>query len=184
MSNKVTVKFFLHPNVASNGKRKVMGRIIVNRKKAEFATDFEGNSSDWSETKGEFKRNHAANEALFQIKGKVSQIKSFLLLEEKEVNARAIRDLLTERSKLRYGIVAYFEKHNVYRQNLGDLSKSAMDKYIGTKKQLAEFIERKKGVSDLSLKRTLFQHLRFYIKIKSGLYFFIIWPQIYFGKFI
>lgn len=62
-----------------------MGRIIVNRKKAEFATDFEGNSSDWSETKGEFKRNHAANEALFQIKGKVSQIKSFYYLKKKRL---------------------------------------------------------------------------------------------------
>ncbi len=152
MSNKVSVHFYLHPTVLNNGNQRVRGRITVRRLKSEFATDYSAKPADWNEKEGSFKKNYSANEELQKLKGKIYELKSFLALEGKEITAKRLRDLLLERSQLRFSLLEYFAKFIQDKKRSGELSQQRIRHYTVTESYLKDFIQNELKQADYPLK--------------------------------
>ncbi len=156
MSIRVSTRFYLHPHELANGAHKVYCRITVLRKKAEFSTGLEAFAREWDNSKGLYSNKKARNEELVQYQAKIIQAKNFLELEGKEVSAKAIRDVVTERKKLRLTLLEFTRKFIEQHEKLEDLSKSALDKYKTTEKYLKSYIEHVLGQNDIALKEVDF----------------------------
>ena len=152
MPKKVSVHFVLHPKVLNNGNQRVTGRITVNRLKAEFATDYSTKAKDWNASEGMFKRNNPLNEELQKLKGKIYEYKSFLILEEKEVTAKRLRDLLLNRTQLRFSLLDYVSNFIHERGLTNDLSPQRLKHYVVTEAYLRKVVKEVLKVSDVSLK--------------------------------
>lgn len=140
MGVNVSVKFYPHHRQRQDGSCKIMGRITVNRKKAEFATDMYVTEKDWDFDKDQYKRNPVGNERLTNLRSKIYNFKTYLELEKKEVSARRIRDLVQERDKTRYGLLEYFQAFIDHHKKVQDLSKSSESKYEATIRHLEQFL--------------------------------------------
>jgi len=65
MADSFSIKFYLNKN-KSRGKDeyKIYGRLIIDRKKSEFATNYYINETGWDIAKGRAKKNMAINDEL------------------------------------------------------------------------------------------------------------------------
>lgn len=150
MSQKVSIKFYPHPRAKEDGTHRIMGRIVVDRRKAEFSTDLSSRLKDWDQKTGEFKKHYQGNEELTKIKSRIYSLRTFLELEEKEVTARKLKELHQEKDKLRYTLAEYYRKYIDYQADLGQQTPVTITKYEGTLKYLNGFLQRK-GSRNLKL---------------------------------
>lgn len=152
MSQKLSIHYYLHPKILSDGNQRVRGRITVNRLKAEFSTDYSVKPADWNKKEGTFKKNHAANEELQKISGKIYQFKSYLTLEGKEITAKRLRDLLLERSQLRFTLLDYVSRFIEDKKRGGELSPQRINHYVVTQSYLQDFVCNTLQQADIPLK--------------------------------
>ncbi len=153
MRANITVKFFLKKTQQKEFKDKIMGRIIHNRKKSEFATDIFILESDWNKQFCRSTRNEGINQKLVTIESEIYKIKERLILEDYVVSAKLIKDVYFGDEKIQFGIVEFVNRYLEKKKKAEIFSESYIGKIKTIKRLVKEFVVKNHKSKDLPISR-------------------------------
>lgn len=142
MINRVTFKFYLNEaKKKADGRIPIYLRIIVKRKKVEIALDKSVHQSEWNPEKERARKNLVLNEELDSIGVQIYEAQRTLQKEEKEIDARILKDILTGREQLSIYLIEYFTSHIDSIKRNPELRKETVGRYRITLEYLKNFLK-------------------------------------------
>lgn len=153
MRANITVKFFLKKTQQKEFMHKIMGRIIHNRKKSEFATDIFILESDWNKQFCRSIKNVEINEKLAALESEIYKIKERLILEEYTVSSKLIKDVYFGEEKISFGIVEFVNRYLEKKKKSEIFSESYIGKIKTIKRLAKKFIVENYKSKDLPISR-------------------------------
>ncbi len=150
MKESFSIRFVPNP-IRDNVKQgKIYIRIIVNRKKAEIATEHIIESSLWDAASQRVKRKPRLNEELVHYENEILAIKRELVFKGKPISAKIIKDLYTGAGKSRHYLLDYYEKYYQSLQQTTEFAHDTVRSYNTTLGHLRKFLLSKQ-VDDMRL---------------------------------
>jgi integrase len=153
MYSRISVIFHLKKHSKIEGRYKINIRIFHKRKKSELVTDIYTTLNKWNLEVGRPVNDPETSAKLAKLESDIFRVKEQLVMEGYEISSKLIKDVFTGESKIRYGVVEYFEKFIKNKKLDTTLSKTYFFKYKRLKKRIAGFISKQYNVSDIMLSR-------------------------------
>jgi len=153
MYSIISVTFYLKESKRIKGRYKVNVRIFHKRKKSELVTDIYTTLDKWSMEAGRPINDPETSARIAKIESDIFRIKEQLLMEDYEITTKLIKDVFTGESKIRYGVVEYFQKFIETKKKDASLSTSYHFKYKRLKKRVSDFVFQQYHVKDVMLSR-------------------------------
>lgn len=150
-TNRLTVNYYLHPTKLQDGTQRVRGRIIYNRQKAEFSTEYSCHAKEWLSKEGEFKKSSYLNEELIKQKGEIFKKKSQLEFEKQGITAKKLRDAALGRNNNRSNLIEFVNEFINTNTSSQKLSPQRIRHYKVTLNYLKSFL-KEQNLSDIELK--------------------------------
>ena len=139
-----------------NGEVMIMARITIDGKLCQFSTKQSIQPDNWSITAGKAKGRDAGriNALLDDIRSSLNTIYHEMQRRDNYVTAEKVKNEFLGHSESHETILSLFQKHNDDVKQLVGISKTIATyrKYEVTRRHLAEFIQSKYNVSDISIK--------------------------------
>lgn len=157
----LSLKFYLNKKKPYNRKYKIFGRIIINRKKAEFYTGFSLKENEWNPETNKARKNIEVNQELAEIERKIYSIRRKIIDEGHDPTSKDIVDVLMERDN-RFKDVYILDYYN---QCLNDMKKrqeladNTIKHYEGTCSILGGFIKYS-GKPGYNIKKIDYQFIK------------------------
>ncbi len=123
--DSVSFKFYLSEKPSSGDKLKIYGRLTINRRKAEFYTNFSCEKENWNEIAQKPKNDFLIEQELADIKSKVFKIRRSFIDQEIEHSPRDVIDILKDRGNKQKGI-KFTDYYANYTQELIDMGNAAI----------------------------------------------------------
>lgn len=141
MGDSFSIKFFLKKLKGQDEKFKIYGRVIVNRKKVEFATPHWVEENKWDPVKGRITKNDPINGELTEIENKIWSIRRRLLDNNKPVTASTVVQFHKDRKTFDHYLVPYSEQfiQNIKEKN--EVVKKTIQAYQATLKSIVQFLK-------------------------------------------
>jgi len=111
MNSSFSVKFYLNKNKGKGEQFKIYGRLIHDRKKSEFATNYYIDENKWDDLRGCAKRDQFINDELSELEAQVNRIRRKLMDDEKPVSSRIIAEILKGDRKEKRSLLGYTDEH-------------------------------------------------------------------------
>jgi site-specific recombinase XerD len=151
MAESFSIKFYLNKNKTKGKQFKIYGRLIIERRKAEFATSFFIEEDKWNKAQGRAKKNTAINDELAEIESEINRLRRKLLDEDKPVSSKIIVELLKgERKEKRY-LIEYLDEHIREMKQKDEHAENTYNHYTSSRNIYAEFLNEKLQVKDILL---------------------------------
>ncbi|UII20785.1 site-specific integrase [Fulvivirga ligni] len=152
-TNTFGVIFYLRRYKAKKGKSPIYARITVDGKRAELSIKQSIEESHWNNGKGLAKGNSdeikSLNVYLEQVRAKLVQHYQNMILQDKLVNAEAIKNKFLGYDQREYTLCKLVEYHNTEMKH--SLAWGTMKNYFTTQKYLTRFLKMKCKTSDVFL---------------------------------
>lgn len=104
---KIITKFYLR-ELQSTKQHAIYGRVIINRKKSEFATGLKCAPEDWDEALQRCRTKHSqVNDGLLQIEARILDIRLNYQNSNKSLTAATLKQILLNNHKTEYTILEY-----------------------------------------------------------------------------
>ncbi|MBT3935319.1 MAG: hypothetical protein HOF35_13760, partial [Bacteroidetes bacterium] len=142
-------------------KYKIYCRVLLNRKKAEFATNLKVEEKYWS-APTETTRFSYLNEELADLRMKLYKIKRTLEDEEKLTHPRDLVDVLKNRKQENHYILSYFEKYTKRITAKDEHSHSTLKHYRLAFKYIKKFINEQLLRDDVMIREINYDMLNEY----------------------
>lgn len=157
MKSTFKVLFYLKKgSEKKNGEVMIMARITIDGKLCQFSTKQSIQPDNWSITAGKAKGRDAGriNALLDDIRSSLNTIYHEMQRRDNYVTAEKVKNEFLGHSESHETILSLFQKHNDDVKQLVGISKTIATyrKYEVTRRHLAEFIQSKYNVSDISIK--------------------------------
>lgn len=157
MKSTFKVLFYLKKgSEKKNGEVMIMARITIDGKLCQFSTKQSIQPDNWSITAGKAKGRDAGriNALLDDIRSSLNTIYHEIQRRDNYVTAEKVKNEFLGHSESHETILSLFQKHNDDVKQLVGISKTIATyrKYEVTRRHLAEFIQSKYNVSDISIK--------------------------------
>ena len=148
--DSVSIRFFLNKHSKNGDNFKIYGRLIVNRKKAEFATNHFISSNNWDDTTHLPKNALIIKQDLAEIENKIYTIRRDLLDKEIDPTARNIINVLKNRgtSYQTINLVDYFEQQIQEMKDKNESAVTTVRHYSGSLRILRKFLVYSKRKSN------------------------------------
>ena len=162
-----SIKFYLRVQNELGPKFKIYCRVILNRKKSEFATNLKVEEKYWY-ADSETTRFSYMNEEIADLRMKLYKIKRSLEDEEKLYHPRDIIDVLKNRKKENHYILAYFGKYIKRITVREEHSQSTLKHYRLAFKYLEKFINEQLLRDDVMIRELNYDMLNeydYYLKV-------------------
>jgi integrase/recombinase XerD len=159
-----SVKFYLRDLRAVEGpgsKHKVYCRLILDRRKSEFATNIVLGPKHWDADR-ETTRFSYLNEEIADLRAKLFRIKRTLEENNKLTHPRDIIDVLKERNSEKHFINDFFDKHLQKIIDMGEHSASTIKHYKLALKYWKKFVSTKLQKDDLLLREINYEIIEDY----------------------
>jgi hypothetical protein len=75
MAHSFSLRFYLNENKTKGNEFMIYGRLIIDRKKSEFATNYYIEENKWDDAKGRAKKNSIINDELTELEAEIMPIK-------------------------------------------------------------------------------------------------------------
>ena len=182
MKEELKVLFYLKKNqVKANGLCSVMGRITIGRTIAQFSAKIEAEPSKWDAKAG---RMAGKSNLALQVNHQINKINLSIHARYKEyltnrgsVTAEELKNAFQGIASTQETLLKVFAEHNeVYRKRVGiDREKRTHKTYCNAYSHLADFLQKKYHVRDMSFNQLTFSfieaydfHLRVNLKMKPN----------------
>lgn len=182
MKEELKVLFYLKKNqVKANGLCSVMGRITIGRTMAQFSAKIEAEPSKWDAKAG---RMTGKSNLALQVNRQIDKINLSIHARYKEyltnrgsVTAEELKNAFQGIASTQETLLKVFAEHNeVYRKRVGiDREKRTYKTYCNAYSHLADFLQKKYHVRDMSFNQLTFSfieaydfHLRVNLKMKPN----------------
>jgi hypothetical protein len=143
-------KFFVNQSKRKGDLYPIYVRIIIDRKKAEIATNFWLSLSEWDESKQRAKRNAKINEELASIESEIYDIVKRLDKDGKPIDALSIKNILTKKEVIDVFLLTFFDSY-IKRMTLNvSIKETSIIQYKATQKHVTNFVKSKK-VDDIRI---------------------------------
>ena len=157
MKSTFKVLFYLKKgSEKKNGEVMIMARITIDGKLCQFSTKQSIQPDNWSIAAGKAKGRDAGriNALLDDIRSSLNTIYHEMQRRDNYVTAEKVKNEFLGHSESHETILSLFQKHNDDVKQLVGISKTIATyrKYEVTRRHLAEFIQSKYNVSDISIK--------------------------------
>ena len=74
MAHSISLRFYLNTSKTRGNEFKIYGRLIVDRKKSEFATNYYIEENKWDDAKGRAKKSSTINDELTELEAEINSI--------------------------------------------------------------------------------------------------------------
>ena len=157
MKSTFKVLFYLKKgSEKKNGEVMIMARITIDGKLCQFSTKQSIQPDNWNTAAGKAKGRDAGriNALLDDIRSSLNTIYHEMQRRDNYVTAEKVKNEFLGHSESHETILSLFQKHNDDVKQLVGISKTIATyrKYEVTRRHLAEFIQSKYNVSDISIK--------------------------------
>ena len=157
MKSTFRVLFYLKKgSEKKNGEAMIMARITIDGKLCQFSTKQSILPNNWNVASGKAKGKDAGkiNALLDDIRSALNTIYHEMQRRDNYVTAEKVKNEFLGHSESHETILTLFKKHNDDVKQLVGISKTIATyrKYEVTRRHLAEFIQSKYNVSDISIK--------------------------------
>lgn len=151
MSGSFSIKFYLNKKKEKGEQFKIYGRLIHDRKKCEFATNYYIEENKWDEGRGRAKRNQVINDELSDLEAKINRIRRKLLDDEKPVSSRIIIEVLKGERKEKRSLLEYINEHIEEISRKKEHAENTRNHYKSSRNIYAKFIKEKLKRSDVTI---------------------------------
>jgi site-specific recombinase XerD len=136
-------KYFLNTSKSKSENIKIYGRLIIDRKKAEFYTRLNIKESEWNPATNMPKKQNGIYEDLSNYHSEILEIKRNFIALGKTPSAKEIVNKLTKRdSKITKNRILDYYQYQVNKMEVkADLNVATIKHYKSTKKTLMLFLE-------------------------------------------
>ncbi|TLX73728.1 hypothetical protein E9993_14820 [Labilibacter sediminis] len=149
MAESFSLKFYLNKNKTKANQLKIYGRLIIDRRKSEFATSYFIEEDKWDKARGRAKRNTAINDELSVIESEINRLSRKLLDDDKPVSSKIIIELLKgERNEKRY-LIEYLDEHIQEIKQKKEYAENTYNHYTSSRNIYAEYLNQKLHVKDI-----------------------------------
>ena len=159
MEESFTFKYYLNKERSSGIIKKIYGRLIIDRKKAEFYTGYKVPEEFWNETAGRTFKDININQELSSIENKIYESRRILIDDGRVVTARNIIDLLKGKKKGRTHLMEFFQEHIDYIETKGELANITISQYKATQKIVKQFLQKYARAKDIMIKEVDYRFL-------------------------
>ncbi|GAA0894510.1 site-specific integrase [Fulvivirga kasyanovii] len=175
MKESFSLKFVLNPIKDNPGKGKIFIRLIINRKKAEIATDHIIDKDRWDSAAQQVRRNPSINEELLFIDNEIRKIKRDLVYAGKRVSAKLVKDIYTGSHQQKRYLLEYFRCYYDSIKAAGELASNTLKSYHTTLGHLEGFLGSRRQAD------ILLEHID-YTFIKEFDHYMLITPSQQYNK--
>lgn len=152
MADSFSLKFYLNKNKCrGKDEYKIYGRLIIDRRKSEFATNYFIEEKAWDIPKGRAKKNMAINDELAVFEAEVNRIRRKLLDENKPVSANIITQILKGDRKEKRFLLEYMEEHMQNMKLKGEHAENTCNHYQSSYNIFEKFLIDHYGRQDYLL---------------------------------
>jgi integrase/recombinase XerD len=151
MAQSFSLRFYLNVNKTKGNEFKIYGRLIVDRKKSEFATNYFIEESKWDNAKGRAIRNSTINDELAELEAEINRIRRKLLDDDKPVTSKAIIDLLKGVKQETRSLLEFVNEHIEQIHRMGEHSRNTENHYKSSCNVYRRFITEKLRKKDVPL---------------------------------
>jgi site-specific recombinase XerD len=159
MIQPFTLRFYLNKRKAKGNKFPIYLRITYDRVKAEVYTSHSVEERDWDPEKQRTKKLHRVNQSLSETETQVYDIVKQLEKDGKRISAIAIKNYLTNKDKLNYKIIEYYDDYLRRLKESGEVETVTVEMYGYTKNHLQQFLNTKKKVADFPIENIDYRFL-------------------------
>jgi uncharacterized protein YlbG (UPF0298 family) len=150
MNSSFSIKFYLNKNKGKGEQFKIYGRLIHDRKKSEFATNYYIEEDKWDDARGRAKRNQVINDELSELEAQVNRIRRKLLDDEKPVSSRIIVETLKGNRKEKRSLLEYTNEHIEEIIRKKEHAENTQNHYKSSRNIYAKFIKENMKRSDVT----------------------------------
>jgi len=141
MADSFSLKFYLNKNkTRGNNEYKIYGRLIIDRRKSEFATSYFIEEKAWDTPKGRAKKNMAINDELAVFEAEINRIRRKLLDDDKPVSAKVVTQVLKGDRKEKRFLLEYLEEHMQGMKQKGQHAENTCNHYQSSYNIYEQFI--------------------------------------------
>lgn len=151
MSSSFSIKFYLNRNKGKGEQFKIYGRLIHDRKKCEFATNYYIEETKWDDARGRAKRNQVINDELSDLEARINRIRRKLLDDEKPVSSRIIIEILKGDRKEKRSLLEYINEHIEEIIRKKEHAENTRNHYKSSRNIYAKFIKENLKRSDVTI---------------------------------
>ncbi|WP_010662699.1 site-specific integrase [Marinilabilia salmonicolor] len=151
MSSSFSIKFYLNKNKGKGEQFKIYGRLIHQRKKSEFATNYYIEEDKWDEARGRAKRNQVINDELSELEAQINRIRRKLLDDEKPISSRIIVEILKGDRKEKRSLLEYTDEHIKEITHKKEHAENTLNHYKSSRNIYAQFIKDRFKRSDVTI---------------------------------
>ena len=144
VTSNVSLKFYLNTYKLSSGRHPVYARIIVDRKKAEIATDHFLEPDEWDEKRAEAKKNNKVNASLADTRKQILDTIYILEKENQIVSAHSIKFYLSKKNVLDPAFLNFFKQYIEVLKKAKELIPSTISRYEDTLNHLEVFLQEQR----------------------------------------
>jgi len=151
MNSSFSIKFYLNKNKEKAEQFKIYGRLIHDRKKSEFATNYYIDENKWDDLRGRAKRDQVINDELSELEAQINRIRRKLLDDEKPVSSRIILEILKGDRKEKRSLLEYTNEHIEEIIRKKEHAENTQNHYKSSRNIYAQFIKDELKRSDVTI---------------------------------
>jgi integrase/recombinase XerD len=159
MVQPISIKFYLNELKAKGNKLPIYLRITVNRKKSEIFTTHSVPENEWDESKQRTKKNLVVNQSLNNTESEVYDIIHQLQKESKKITSIAIKNYLSKKDKINYGVIEYYDYWLENMRKANEVEGVTVDMYGYTQNYIQKFLTEFKKTNDTPIENVDFKFL-------------------------
>ena len=153
MTHSYSIKFYLNKAKSRGDEYKIYGRLIIDRKKSEFATNYFISEDKWDSAKGRARKNININEELGELENTINRIRRKFIDEEKPVSANGIISILKGDKKEKRELLEYMQEHINEIKLKGEHSPFTLNHYTTSQSIYKKFIKHQYNKEDIPINK-------------------------------
>lgn len=160
MAHSISLRFYLNESKTKGNELKIYGRLIVDRKKSEFATNYYIEENKWDDAKGRAKKNSAINDELTELEAEINRIRRKLLDDKKPLTAKAIIDILKGEKQETRCLLEFLDEHIDEIHRMGEHSNNTENHYKSSRNIYKKYVSEKLRKKDIPLTSIDYEFLK------------------------
>ncbi|MGD9992895.1 MAG: tyrosine-type recombinase/integrase [Salinivirgaceae bacterium] len=162
MNESFSFKFYLNKSKKQGNKYKIYGRLIIDRKKAEFSTSHFIEENKWDENQGRIAKNNTINDDLSEIENKIRSIRRRLLDNNRPVTSSAVVQYYKNKKTFDHYLIPYFEKFIQNLKDKNEVVKKTIQSYNATLKSITGLLDKNYNSKNLLVSEIDFAFIQEY----------------------
>jgi len=160
MADSFSLKFYLNKKkTRGTNEYKIYGRLIIDRRKSEFATSYFIDEKTWDVSKGRAKKNMAINDELAVLEAEINRIRRRLLDEGKPVSSKVTLEFLKGDRKEKRFLLEYMEEHMQNMKSKGEHAINTCNHYKSSYNIYQQFLNQQLKAQDYPLSNINYEFL-------------------------